>query len=155
MTLGERIKYIRKKAGLTQKAAAEIFLVSPQTFSRYEKCQRDPDFGFIRSFCDHYGLSTEWLITGIGKIYRKDAKVAGNILELFSAFSAGLGNIDKGFDKQAIKLNLDVEKLKTPNNFICMIKYMMSDPEVMVNMFQFFYLFQKPQADKRRSSGNK
>jgi hypothetical protein len=49
---------------------------------------------------------------------------------------------------------MDVEKLKAPKNLIYMIKYMMSDPDVMVNMFQFFYLFQKPQADKKRSSDN-
>jgi transcriptional regulator with XRE-family HTH domain len=155
MTLGQKIRYIRKKAGLTQKEAAEKFYVIPQTFSRYEKDQREPDYGFIKSFCDYFEVSADWLITDKGKIYRKDSKVADNILEIFSAFLASLDNIDNGFDEQAMNLNLDIEKLKEPKNFICMIKYMMSDLDVMVNMFQFFYLFQKPQADKKRNSDNK
>ncbi|MCP4148434.1 MAG: hypothetical protein GY757_11860, partial [bacterium] len=37
----------------------------------------------------------------------------------------------------------------TPENFVLMLQYMLKFPDVRKAMFQFFYLFQKPAADKK------
>ncbi len=43
MTLNERIKFYRKKIGITQKELADILSVSDKTVSRWESCKQVPD----------------------------------------------------------------------------------------------------------------
>lgn len=51
MTLGENIKYYRKKKGLTQPELGAMIGLSNVVLSRYEKDQREPRFETLQKIC--------------------------------------------------------------------------------------------------------
>lgn len=51
MTFGERIVFYRKKAGLSQKALAELIDVTPTRLNYWEKDKREPDIKMINALC--------------------------------------------------------------------------------------------------------
>ena len=57
-TLGQRITYFRKKAGISQKKLAETAGIKPSTLSYYEKDKREPCIQIIKN------LSNALCITG-------------------------------------------------------------------------------------------
>lgn len=63
MTLGEKLKSLRSKKGLTQKGLAERLNVSFQTVSKWENNENEPDLSTIRQLANLFGCSTDYLLS--------------------------------------------------------------------------------------------
>jgi transcriptional regulator with XRE-family HTH domain len=134
MTIGARLKLIRKKNNLKLKEAGEIFDITAQTLSRYENGQRTPDNDFLETFGKYFKLSGDWLLYGEPPIYRA-ADLDRDIKESFLELSHLINS------KEAPGIDI-------PENFLLLLKYMLKYPRVRQSIFQFFYLFQKPLIDE-------
>lgn len=66
-----RIRTIRKNAGMTQKQFAERLGISRNTVATYETSSRIPIDAVIVSICREFGVREEWLRTGQGDIYKE------------------------------------------------------------------------------------
>lgn len=66
-----RIRTIRKNAGMTQQQFAERLGISRNTVATYETSSRIPIDAVIVSICREFGVRQEWLRTGQGDIYKE------------------------------------------------------------------------------------
>lgn len=64
-----RIRTIRKNAGMTQQQFAERLGISRNTVATYETSSRVPIDAVLVSICREFGVREEWLRTGQGDIY--------------------------------------------------------------------------------------
>lgn len=64
-----RIRTIRKNAGMTQQQFADRLGVSRNTVATYETSSRVPIDAVLVSICREFGVREEWLRTGQGEIY--------------------------------------------------------------------------------------
>lgn len=62
MNIGERIKYCRKKSGLTQEALAKLTKVSTMTIRRWEKGEREPTLKNVKLLAKNLKTSVEYLM---------------------------------------------------------------------------------------------
>lgn len=60
--IGEKIKTLRKKKGITIAEASKIFSVAPRTYSSYEAEEREPNIEMINRLADFYGVTTDYLL---------------------------------------------------------------------------------------------
>lgn len=66
MNVGERIKKLRKKLGLTQAAFAARIGSVQNTVTGYESGRKNPSAPVISLICREFGVREEWLKTGDG-----------------------------------------------------------------------------------------
>lgn len=71
MTIGEKILYMRKKAGLSQEELAEIVGVSRQAVSKWETGEAAPEVGKLLLLSRAFGVTADWLISDEGLPERK------------------------------------------------------------------------------------
>lgn len=92
-----RIKYIRKKTGLTQTAFGERIGVKGNTITNYENGLRKPTDAVVLSICREFRVNEEWLRYGNEPIYLpqedEDAAFVSELLfdsdnELYSIIKA-------------------------------------------------------------------
>lgn len=150
MTIGARLKLIRKEFKLNLEKAAAIFDITAQTLSRYENGKRTPDNDFLEAFGKHFKLSGDWLLYGEPPIF-KASVLDKNVKEMFLELSSLITSKKNHESVRPEMFAIPLEKLgeDTPENFVMMLEYMLKDAEVRRNMFQFFHIFQKAAADKR------
>ncbi|MGN0629983.1 MAG: helix-turn-helix domain-containing protein [Ruminococcus sp.] len=60
--LGEKLKELRSKNGLTQIAFAEIFNISSGTIAMWETGKRTPDIEMIKRIAEYFGVSVDYLV---------------------------------------------------------------------------------------------
>lgn len=58
----ENLRNLRKKRGLTQKQAAEIFGVSQSTYALYENGKREPSFELLMQMADYFETPCDMLL---------------------------------------------------------------------------------------------
>ena len=63
-TLGDRIRGLRERDNLTQKALAEKLNIPHQNLSNYERGFRQPDYGTLIKIADFFHVSTDFLLKG-------------------------------------------------------------------------------------------
>jgi len=68
-TIGERIKFVRKEEGLTQKDFSSHLLISQSYLSGLEKGNENPSEKLIKLISLEFGIEYNWLTTGEGKMY--------------------------------------------------------------------------------------
>ncbi len=85
MTLAEKILYMRKKAGLSQEALAEILGVSRQAVSKWETGEAAPEAGKVFALSRAFGVTADWLLSEEGLPERKLEPEAGEEPENASA----------------------------------------------------------------------
>ncbi len=61
-SIGQTIKELRKKKGITQEQLAELILVTPQAISKWERDVGYPDITQIVPLADAFGVSTDILL---------------------------------------------------------------------------------------------
>ena len=71
MTLGERIRYERKKRGLSQEELAEILNVSRQAKTKWETDRGIPDIVNLIRISEEFEISLDELIKGDNSVKRK------------------------------------------------------------------------------------
>jgi transcriptional regulator with XRE-family HTH domain len=64
MLLGEKLLYLRKKAGLSQEDVAEKLSVSRQTVSKWESDQTVPELIKAKLLSQLYNVSYDYLVSG-------------------------------------------------------------------------------------------
>ena len=69
MTIGERIKKVRKEKHLTQQKLAESIGISQNGIALLESGKRNPSDQTILSICRTLRVNETWLRTGEGKIF--------------------------------------------------------------------------------------
>ncbi len=62
MSFGERIKTLRREAGLTQEKLAELLSISPQAVSRWETNLAMPDISLLPPLANLFGVTTDFLL---------------------------------------------------------------------------------------------
>lgn len=91
--IAEILKTQRKKRGLTQQEAADIFHVTRQTISNWENEKNYPDIPTLVAISDYYEVSLDYLMKGDAKYMtkmRKEAKLLDSLrIGLFSIIGAG------------------------------------------------------------------
>lgn len=140
ITIGQRLRMIRKKENLLLKEVGAICGITDQSLSRYERDQRTPENEFLKRFVTHFKLNTDWLLFGTPPIY-KEAAQERDVKKSFIELSEKIKSKDvPGIDPQKIIDDI-------PGNYLLMIKYMMNYPIIRKGVFQFFYLILKPMID--------
>lgn len=74
MTLGERIKKVRKALDLTQQELGERIGIRPNSVSLIESGNRNTSEQVILSVCREFNVSETWLRTGDGEMFRKRSR---------------------------------------------------------------------------------
>ena len=76
MTIGERIRQVRKFKDLTQKKFADSLGMKQNTVATYEMGRTNPSDPAIKSICREFGVNEEWLRSGEGEMFAPDATSA-------------------------------------------------------------------------------
>ena len=74
MTIGERIKEVRKNEKLTQQEFADRLNLKRNTVGSYEVNVVVPSDRTIKDICDKFGIREEWLRTGEGEMFVQDTQ---------------------------------------------------------------------------------
>lgn len=69
MTLGNRIKQLRKTLGLTQQEFADKLKVSRSNIATYEVGKNNPADAVNNLICREFNVSEQWLRTGEGEMF--------------------------------------------------------------------------------------
>lgn len=84
----ERLRELRKKAGLTQRQLADALYVNRNTYQNYEAGSTQPDFAILKKIAQYFNVTIDYLLgeedANIVMITRKDfeaMKEAGNRLQ--------------------------------------------------------------------------
>lgn len=63
-TIGERIRALRLRKGVTQQVVADFTYVDKATICRWEKGEREPSLRDIRRLADYFEVSDAYIIYG-------------------------------------------------------------------------------------------
>lgn len=66
MEIPQRIQESRKKKGISQEQLAEVLGVSRQAVSKWESGQAMPELDKVIGMSEYFGVSTDWLLRGVG-----------------------------------------------------------------------------------------
>lgn len=64
MTLGQKLKEIRKRFGLSQEQLAEIINVSRQSITKWESDNGLPDVSNLQELSKVFGVTVDYLLNG-------------------------------------------------------------------------------------------
>lgn len=76
MTLGERIKKVRKALDLTQQQFADRLCIKRNTVATYETGKSNPSDAAVILICKTLNVSEEWLRTGYGEMFKQTEESA-------------------------------------------------------------------------------
>lgn len=88
MSVGERIKQVRKSKGYTQQKFADALGLKQNTIATYEMDKTAPSERTLSDICDKFGVDANWLRTGIGEPFRPVSKEE-KITEILSKAISG------------------------------------------------------------------
>mgnify|MGYP004569910257 CR=1 FL=1 len=69
-SIGERIKFIRKEASMTQAKFGDKLRLSQDQISAIELGKRTPQLDTLDLIEIHFGINKDWLINGTGEMYQ-------------------------------------------------------------------------------------
>ena len=105
MTIGERIKEVRKNEKLTQQEFADRLNLKRNTVGSYEVNVVEPSDRTIKDICDKFGVREGWLRTGEGEMTATDAQS-----DKIAAFLADLTrDDDNNFKKRFVEMLADLQ----------------------------------------------
>ena len=94
----DRIKQIRKEAGLTQVDFGKRIGVKGNTITGYETGLRNPTDAVLLSICREFNVNEEWLQTGEGEMNKKRTRNQ----ELAAFANDVMEDVDESFKKRFI-----------------------------------------------------
>ena len=74
MTIGNRLRAVRKALGLTQQEFAAEVGLKQSTIAMYELGHGKASERVIATLCKEYDINRDWLLTGEGEMFRQKAK---------------------------------------------------------------------------------
>jgi transcriptional regulator with XRE-family HTH domain len=69
MEVGDRLRQLRQKLGLTQSQMAQKLGVTLNTYQRYELGNRSLTVEKLQQLRKHFGVNLNWLLTGEGGMF--------------------------------------------------------------------------------------
>ena len=60
--MGERLRALRLEKGLTLKEVSSILGINLMTYAHYEHGDREPSISMLKSLCDFYDVSADYLL---------------------------------------------------------------------------------------------
>ena len=106
MTLGERIKKVRKNLDLTQQKFADQIGTTQNNIASYEIGRREPSAAAVNNICKTFNVSEAWLRTGEGEMFLPSPN--GVLDELAQKY--GLSTRGKVIVEKFLDLNPDVQE---------------------------------------------
>ena len=97
--MNNRIKQVRKTAGLKQAEFAERIGLKPNTVTSYETGLRIPSDAVILSICREFNVNEHWLRTGEGDMFVQKTRD-----EELASFFADVLNDDVEFKRQFLSV---------------------------------------------------
>lgn len=95
MTLPEKIKQARKKAGLSQKELAEKLNMNLRTYGSYERGERDVSTAVLLKLCKVLNISSDYLLGRKEPVESNVSEVLPNenirMIPVYESVSAGFG----------------------------------------------------------------
>lgn len=76
MSIASRLEELRGNVPIAE--FAQLFGIHKNTYSNYVKRQNMPDTKFVLAVCQKFGVSTDWLLLGIGRKYLADQLIGDN-----------------------------------------------------------------------------
>lgn len=108
MTFGERLKQLRKAAGESQTDLSSVLgMSSAMAISGYETGSREPNIKSIRTICEHYKVSADFLL-GINES-EQASKTAKHSITVNVELSTLLDGkpVDLEYLRQAVKEKME------------------------------------------------
>ena len=115
MTVGNRIKTLRKNANLTQERLAEILSISPQAVSRWETDVAMPDISLLPPIANLFEVTTDYIL-GMDN-YQKNARKA--------MYEAAYKDYWKSYDKEE-NYKIATEAVKEYPNSMAYLEWLAS-----------------------------
>lgn len=101
MTIGERIKKIRKSESLSQAKFGESIDLKQTIIGQYETGERNVPERTINAICEKYNINKEWLLHGTGEIEKNNRQTA--LEEITKKYT--LNDMETKFIKLFLTLN--------------------------------------------------
>lgn len=118
MTIGERIKYIRKKNGLTQVQLGEMTYISHGHISRVERGYEIPSKRFVKLVSIALNVNYEWLMYGKEKDENEETISLGEKMKSVRV-------------EKCLTLNEVAEKMTVTESCVCRIENNLEKPTDM------------------------
>jgi len=127
--IGERIRLIRKKLGLTQKEFGERIGVIDRLVSKWEKGLNEPTSKSLKAIAQEFNVNLHWLLTGEGEMFiDKNKKGQGNFTEKAN-INPELYNFIALLSEEQQKQLADVFKEVLKNSFARSLERIFPPPE--------------------------
>lgn len=105
MTIGERVKELRKQINLTQQAFADRLNLKRNTVGSYEVNVVEPSDRTISDICREFNVNETWLRTGEGEMFNQITQS-----EKLAAFLADItANEEDSFKRQFVEVLAELE----------------------------------------------
>lgn len=105
MTIGERVKELRKQINLTQQAFADRLNLKRNTVGSYEVNVVEPSDRTISDICREFNVNETWLRTGEGEMFNQITQS-----EKLAAFLADItANEEDSFKRQFVEVLTELE----------------------------------------------
>lgn len=107
ITIGDKIKAIRKNANMTQEVFGNKIKSARNTIANYESGNRIPSDTVIHAICQEFSVDEEWLKNGldINPVYRPiEDETAAYVSELLENRSDPVYDLIKGIMKTYVSL---------------------------------------------------
>ncbi|WP_432401042.1 helix-turn-helix domain-containing protein [Wukongibacter sp. M2B1] len=98
MSLGQRLKQLRKEKELTIREVAKLFSIGKSTLSDWENERRNPNYDMIKKLAEFYGVTVDYLlgITDEKNIYTsKSAEIPDELKEVGVEYIALAKDIER------------------------------------------------------------
>lgn len=124
MTLHEKIKNARKKAGLSQKELAEKLNMNLRTYGSYERGERDVSTAVLLNICETLNISSDYLLGRNSDPIESNIKnilPAENIrmIPVYESVSAGFGAYADNYITEYIPLYITSDE--EAENTMCIV----------------------------------
>ena len=103
--IGDTLKSLRDKMGISQKAFAEKYQINPSTLASYELGKREPNIDTLIKFSAIYNVSVDYLI---GNAQHCSAPDNSESIETFYTLLVFLSNKQEELAREALKAFLSV-----------------------------------------------
>lgn len=115
MTINKRFKFLREHLDLTQQEFSSKVNVARSTISTIESGGSVPGKRLISDVCEQFSVNREWLVKGIGEMFKEDEIKDVELAFLLGKLSANNNSFKKRFITTMLQLDdsewVVVEKL--------------------------------------------
>ena len=124
MTIGERLRQLRKELKLTQVEFAARLKIKGQSVSKLEKGENSPSDQTIALICSEFGVNETWLRTGEGDQYPQPDTVSLDAL----VSGAGLSGQEADFARKFLRM-FRMLKPETRTDILARFNEIFGEPE--------------------------